>query len=158
MNPQELVSGNSGVNMAPLGSPITLSEKSSRYDPSLAASRNLSSESSSNNFVKTVYLNEGDLVNGSASFNSPFRLYIAASLEVHLGLESTSGTQKGSLGYGIKRLTADEFCNMRGGNTVVNVQQLGSEILLELSEDHAFCLTAGDIVLKINTQRRTKNK
>lgn len=146
--------------MTLFGSPSTLSENLPCYSPLLTASRNLSTGSFSNDFVKTVHLDEGDLVNGSISLNSPFRIYIAGSLEVHLGLEdqSTSGTEKGPLGYGIQRLTADEFSNTRSGNPVVDVQQLDSEFLLELSEDQAFCLAAGDVMLKITTKGRTKDE
>lgn len=160
VNLLELVSESSEERMNLIDSSSTLSQDSPRYGPSLALTRDSSTACSLNNFVETVYLAKGELINDSVRFNRPFRLYIAESLEVHLGLEnqSTSGTKKGSLGYGIKRLTVDNFQYMREKCPVVDVQQLDGEVLFKLSEDNSFCLAAGDVVLKINTQGWTNDE
>jgi hypothetical protein len=47
---------------------------------------------------------------------------------------------------------------MRGKCPVVDVQQLDGEVLFQFSEDNAFRLAAGDVVLKINTQGWTKGE
>lgn len=86
--------------------------------------------------------------------NRPFRLIITESLELHLGLEdeSTSAARKEPLGYSIERLKADSIKSLSEICPVIDVRQLDGEVLCPLSEDNAFCLTAGDVVLRINTQ------
>ena len=160
VNLLELLSENSAGILTSIHRSSTLSEDSRRYDPSLALSRNSSTGSHSEVFVETVYLTEGELINDFVRFNRPFHLYTAESLEVHLGLEdqSTSRTRKEYLGYGIKRVTADNIQYLRDKCPVVDVQQLDSEVSLQLSEDNAFCLAAGDVVLMINTQGWTKER
>lgn len=160
VNLLELLSENSAGILTSIHRSSTLSEDSRRYDPSLALSRNSSTGSHSEVFVETVYLTEGELINDFVRFNRPFHLYTAESLEVHLGLEdqSTSRTRKEYLGYGIKRVTADNIQYLRDKCPVVDVQQLDGEVLLQLSEDNAFCLAAGDVVLMINTQGWTKER
>lgn len=156
VNLPELMSESSEGRMM-IDSSSTLSEDSPRYGPSLALSRNSSSGCSSKGF-ETVYLAKGELINDSVGFNRPFRLYVAGSLEVHLGLDnkSNSGIEKGSVGYGIKRLTADNSQDME--TCPVDVHQLDGEVLIKLAEDNSFCLSAGDVILKIHTQGWTKDE
>jgi hypothetical protein len=152
VNLPELVSESSEGQMNFIDSSSTLSKDSPRYGPSLALSRNSGTGCPSNNSIETVYLANGELINDSVRVNRPFRLYIAESLEVHLELEnqSTSGTEKASLGYDIKRLTVDAFQYRKEKCPVVDVQELDGEVLFKLSEDNSFCLAAGDVGLRIN--------
>ena len=94
------------------------------------------------------------------NFNRPSRLYITESLKVHLGIEDRpiEGTRKDSIGYYIERFTADKLQYFREKCPIINVHQLDSEVLCQLSEDYASYLAARDIVLKINTQRLTKDE
>ena len=158
VNLLEILSEKSAGRLTSIHRSSTLSEDSSRYDSSLARSRNLRTGSHSGIFLETVYLSEGELINDFVRFSRPFHLFKAESLEVHLGLEdqSTSRTRTKFLGHGIERVTADNIPYLRDKCPVVDVQQLDGEVLLQLSEDNAFCLAAGDVVLKINTQGWTK--
>lgn len=154
VNPPELISETSEeAKMKLNGSLKTLPEISPRYGPSSALSRNSNTGSSLNSFQETIYLAEGELINDSLRFNEPFRLYIAESLEVYFELEdqSTSETKDESLGYGIERIIVDNFQYMRGKCPVVDVQQMVGEVLFEMPDDNEFYLTAGDVVLKVNT-------
>lgn len=153
MSVPELVSEISERKISSIDSSIILSDDSPKYGPSLAISRISGAETPSDNSIKSVYLLEGGLVNDFVEYNRPFRLFVTESLEVHLGLkdELTSATRKGPLGYSIERFTAHSIKYLRETCPVVDVRQLESEVLCPLSEDNAFCLAAGDVVLKINT-------
>ncbi|KAJ5129597.1 uncharacterized protein N7515_005636 [Penicillium bovifimosum] len=117
VNQPELLSENSVGRMTSIRRSSTLSEGPPRYGPLLDLSRNSSTGtvSHSENFVETVYLAQGELINDFVRFSRPFHLYTAESLEVHLELkdQATSGTREGSLGYGIERLTTDNFQSIR---------------------------------------------
>lgn len=134
-------------------SSITLSGDPPRRGPSLSISRLSSNETPSGNSINTAYLLEGELVNDFVRYNKPFHLIITESIEVHLGLqdEPASTARKEPLGYDITRFTPDSIKYLRETCPVVDVRQLEGEVQFPLSEDNAFCLVAGDVVLKINT-------
>jgi len=149
----ELVSESLEEKISSIASCITLSGDLPKDGPSLAIGRYSSYETPSDNSIDTVYLLEGELVNDFVKYNKHFRLILTESLEVYLGLEDelASTTRKEPLGYCIKRFTADSFKYLSETCPVVDVRQLEGEVLCPLSEDNAFCLVAGDVVLKINT-------
>lgn len=134
-------------------SSITLSGDPPIRRPSLSITRLSSNETPSDNSINTAYLLEGELVNDFVKYNKPFHLIITESIEVHLGLqdEPASTARKEGLGYDIKRFTPDSIKYLSETCPVVDVRQLKGEVQFPLSEDNAFCLVAGDVVLKINT-------
>jgi hypothetical protein len=154
VNLPELVPETSEGRISSIDSCSILSEDFPKCGASLALVQNSSSGSPSRSSVETVYLTEGEPINDFVNFSRPFRLYITESLEVHLGLENESSARarKQSMGYCIKRFTVDKLRYFREKCPVVDVQQLDGEVLCQLSEDCAFCLVAGDVVLKVNSQ------
>lgn len=155
-----LVSESSGKEISSVDSYMTLSGDSPEDSPSLAIGRFSSNETPSDNSIDTVCLLEGELVNDFVKYNRRYHLILTESLEVHLSLEdeSASTTRKEPLGYGVKRFTADNIKYLSETCPVVDVQQLEGEVLCPLSEGNAFCLVAGDVVLKINTHGRVEDE
>jgi hypothetical protein len=148
-----LISESSGKKISSIDSYITLSGDSPGDCPLLAIGRFSSYKTPSDNSINTIYLLEGELVNDFMKYNRRFHLILTESLEVHLDLEdeSASTTRKEPLGYSVKRFTADSIKYLSETCPIVDVRQLEGEVLCPLSEDNAFCLVAGDVVLKINT-------
>ncbi|KAJ5913613.1 hypothetical protein N7504_002496 [Penicillium tannophilum] len=117
-------------------------------------------EAPSDSSINTVHLlEEKKPMKDYLKHSRSFRLIITESLEVHLGLddESTSATTKEPLGYIIERLEADKIKSLSEKCPVFDVRRLEGEVSCLLSEENSFCLVAGDVVLKITTQKSIKD-
>lgn len=156
----DLASGTSHGKTSSIESSIIVSDDPREPGPSSAIGRLSRVETHSDSSIDTVHLLEQNLVKDYLKYSRPFRLILTESLEVHLGLddESTSATTNGPLGYIIERLKADNIKSLTETCPVFDVRQLEGEVLCPLSEENSFCLAAGDVVLKITTQKSTNNK
>lgn len=150
----ELSPGASDTASSSVRSSVTVSDDPPKHGSSSVMGRLSRIETPSDISMNTVHLLKEKIVKDYLKCNRPFRLIITESLELHLGLEdeSTSAARKEPLGYSIERLKADSIKSLSEICPVIDVRQLDGEVLCPLSEDNAFCLTAGDVVLRINTQ------
>lgn len=156
----ELPSETSHEKISSLESSTIVSDDPQEHGPSPAISQIAHVETTSDSSIDTIHLLEEKPMKDYLKYSSPFRLIITESLEVHLGLddESTSATTKEPLGYIIERLEADNIKYLGEKCPVFDVRRLEGQVLCLLSEENSFCLVAGDVVLKITTQKSTKDK
>ncbi|KAJ5238931.1 hypothetical protein N7468_003550 [Penicillium chermesinum] len=155
----DLTAQNSEGKVISLGSSCKLSDNSPRHGRSLALVETPHIGALSHSPLEAVYLADGELLNDSVRPINRFRLYIAGCFEIYLELESpsTSENKNETLSYGIKRCSADSF-KPSPRKSVIDVQQLNGEVLLQLSKDTVICLASNDVILEINIQGWTKDK
>lgn len=155
-----LAPGTSEESISSIESSNIVLDDSPDHSPSSAISQISRIETPSDSSINTVHLLEETPMKDYLEHSRPFHLIITESLEVHLGLdnESTSATTKEPLGYAIERLKADNIKSLGEKCPVFDVRQLEGEILCPLSEGNAFCLVAGDVVLKLTIEKSTKDK